>query len=256
MKHSEHTQTSLPDDIVIKIASFLELPDLCALGCCSRFWRELCRSDFIWKSLSRKRWPFLSLFDDSESKNSEFPHIIDPSVKGWRRFYIKQHTEMSRRAMSVIKFVEERSPADSLEVGDYLKAIEDMSLMQLGFKDVQMFLFKPRLNVFHNLVGLHYCINWLQVPATYVLEVLQSCEISERQVCVRWWKLGRWSYGFRMRDESHSRWVCLADLATAKEEEVLAILHRGAIHEVLRVQISMANSTSSPWSSQSTERLG
>lgn len=89
---------------------------------------------------------------------------------------------MARRAMSVIKFVEESSPADSLEVGDYLKAIEDMSLIPLGFKDVQMFLFKPRLKVLHNLVGLHYCIHWLQVPVSLLLLVL-CCSLT-------FWKFG------------------------------------------------------------------
>lgn len=42
----------------------------------------------------------------------------------------------------------------------------------------------------------------------------------------------------------------------AKEEEVLGVLHRGAIHEVLRVQISFVNSSSlTPWSRQSTQGL-
>lgn len=71
------------------------------------------------------------------------------------------------------------------------------------------------------------------------MEALESSKISEREVCVKWWKLGRWFYGFRMRDESHSRWVSLADLAMAREKEVLGVLHRGAVHEVLRVQISV-----------------
>lgn len=57
-----------------------------------------------------------------------------------------------------------------------------------------------------------------------------------------------------MGDESHSRWVSLADLAMAKEQEVLVVLQRGAIHEVLRVQISVADPTSTPWSCQSAQR--
>ncbi|XVF28409.1 hypothetical protein REPUB_Repub15cG0027100 [Reevesia pubescens] len=115
-----------------------------------------------------------------------------------------------------------------------------------------MLLFKPKLNVFLNLVGLHYCLTILQVPASRVMEALQSSKISDRQVCVNWWKLGRWFYGFRMRDESHSRCVSLEDFATAKDVEVLRVLNRGAIHEVLRVQISFANSTSNLQSSQSS----
>ncbi|KAK9288511.1 hypothetical protein L1049_016970 [Liquidambar formosana] len=243
MKQSECIQNSIPHDIALKIASSLQASDLCALGSCSRFWRELCGSDFLWVSLFRDRWPFLDGFQESSSSDTN---------KGWRGFYIIQHHKMVGRATGVIKFVEECSSSESLEVGDYLKAIKDMCLMQLGFKDVQMFLFKPDLNVLLNLVGLHYCINWLGVPAEYVMEALQSCKISERQVCVKWWKLGRWFYGFRLRDESHSRWVCLGDLAI-KEKEVLGVLHRGAVHEVIRVQISVSNPTSTPWSCQSTQ---
>lgn len=71
---------------------------------------------------------------------------------------------MADKATAVVKFVEQCSLSESLEVGDYLKAIEDMRLMQLGFMDVYFFLLKPDLNVFLNLLGLHYCIDWLQVP--------------------------------------------------------------------------------------------
>lgn len=85
------------------------------------------------------------------------------------------------------------------------------------------------------------------------MDALESCKISERKVCVRWWKLGRLLYGFRMRDEAHCHWVSLADLAMAKEEQVLGVLHRGAIHEVLRVQIYFVNPTCSAWSHQSTQ---
>lgn len=248
MKNFEHTHSSIPEDIAIKIASSLELPDLCSLGCCSRYWRELCGSEFIWEFLSKKRWPRFSV--ESNSRNPEIPL----SSEGWREFYLKQHHELAIRTQPIVKFVEESSQLNSLEVNDYLKAIEEMSSIQLGFEDVQMLFFKPGLNVLLNLVGLHYCINYLQVPAAYVVEALGRCKISDRQVCVRWWKLGRWFYGFRMRDESHVRLICLADVAN-KEENVLAVLQRGAIHEVLRVQISVIKSTSIPWSSQSSEGM-
>ncbi|XVF66284.1 hypothetical protein PTKIN_Ptkin10aG0022700 [Pterospermum kingtungense] len=239
MKQSDYTQSSLPNDVALKIASFLEVPDLSSLGCCSRLWRELCGSDCLWESLLKKRWPLLY---ESVSK--------DPNFKGWRGLYIKRHEEMRVQVASVVKFVE-RSLSESLEVSDYLKAIERLKSMQFGFKDVQMLLLKPKLNVLLNLVGLHYCLNHLQVPASLVMETLRSSKISDRQVCVKWWKIGRWFYGFRMRDESHSRLVSLEDLASAKEEEVLGVLVRGSIYEVLRVQISFPSSTSNPWSTQS-----
>lgn len=71
---------------------------------------------------------------------------------------------MEGRAAAVTEFLERCSLTASLDVGDYLKAIEDLHTMQLGFKDVQMFLFNPKRNVLLNLVGLAYCIYWLGVP--------------------------------------------------------------------------------------------
>lgn len=84
------------------------------------------------------------------------------------------------------------------------------------------------------------------------MEALDKWHIGDREVCVRWWKLGRWLYGFRMRDESHSRQVSLQHLAststTTDNSEVLGVLQRGAIHEVLRVHISVASSHPTSWS--------
>ncbi|MBA0830923.1 hypothetical protein Goarm_015417 [Gossypium armourianum] len=39
--------------------------------------------------------------------------------------------------------------------------------MQFGFRDVQMLLLKQKLNVLLNLIGLHYCLNILQVPVNF-----------------------------------------------------------------------------------------
>ncbi|PPS16030.1 hypothetical protein GOBAR_AA04551 [Gossypium barbadense] len=104
------------------------------------------------------------------------------------------------------------------KVNDYLKAIECQKLMGFGFKDVQMLLLKPKLNVLLNLVGLHYCLNILKVPASDVMEALKSSNIKNRQICIKWWKLGRWFYGFRMRDEFHFRCLSLEDLASSKDD--------------------------------------
>lgn len=67
----------------------------------------------------------------------------------------------------VIESVEKCLLTGSLEVGDYLKAVEDLCTMHLGYKDVQMLLFKPQHNVLINLVGLHYCMYRLGVPVFY-----------------------------------------------------------------------------------------
>ncbi|CAA0839932.1 Unknown protein [Striga hermonthica] len=238
MHRSANIQNSLPYDIALKIASSLQVVDLSSLGSCSRFWRDLCASDCLWEPLSKHRWPQFTSH-----------HEIDSNSKGWKGLYISKHNEMARKAASVASFVERALAYESIEVGDYLKGIELLNSLQFGFKDIQMFLLKPELNVLLNLVGLHYCIIWLDVPAEYVIEALNSRQVSEREVCVQWWKLGRWFYGFRLRDEFHSRNVSLEAMAVSNEE-VLGVLQRGAVHEVIRVQISAAKPAHKSWSCQ------
>lgn len=54
-------------------------------------------------------------------------------------------------------------------------------------------------------------------------------------------KLGRWFYGFRLRDEHESRKISLSELTMSEGASVLAILNRGAVHEVFRLRISLAD---------------
>lgn len=54
-------------------------------------------------------------------------------------------------------------------------------------------------------------------------------------------KLGRWFYGFRLPDEHQSRKISLSEITMAEGAEILAILNRGAVHEVFRLQISLAD---------------
>lgn len=70
---------------------------------------------------------------------------------------------MADGVAEIMKFVRRSSPSDSLQAGDYLRAIDNMHTMQLGFKDVQLNFFNPNLNPLLNLVGLHYCLKRLQV---------------------------------------------------------------------------------------------
>lgn len=162
---------------------------------------------------------------------------------------------MGLRARTVEMFLKACSPSESLEVGDYLKAVDTLVGLRFGFEDIQRYLFNPKMNVLINLVGLHYCLSSLGIRGENLLEVLRTCEISDRRVVVKWWKLGRWLHGYRMRDEFHSRWVSLADLATQDDGNVLGVLRRGTIHEVLRVQISAVGHTTTSWSYQLTHRL-
>ncbi|KAH1089205.1 hypothetical protein J1N35_016462, partial [Gossypium stocksii] len=232
MNQSDYSYSSLPNDIALKIASSLEVPDLSSLGCCSRVWREICGSDCLWESLVKERWPLL------------YEAVKDPNFKDWRGFYVKQHEEKKGQANSVINLVEQCSQSDSLKVTDYLHAIRCLKTMQFGFRDVQMLLLKQKLNVLLNI---------LQVPAFCITEALRNGKIVDRQVCVKWRQPGRWFYGFRIRDGYHSRCVYLEDLVTGEDDgDVLTVLERGATREFLRVQVFVVNSPSSLWSSQTS----
>ncbi|XP_050218164.1 uncharacterized protein LOC126668946 isoform X2 [Mercurialis annua] len=231
--------TSLPFDIAIKIALSLQVLDICALGSCSRFFRDICASDCLWEPLAKERWPSLS---------------SGSSTMGWRVIYVRLHREMAYKAMVVVESVEHSSSSrdGSLEVGHYHKAIQDLTSMNLSFKDIQFFLFNPNLNVLLHLVGLHYCVTSLKVPAGDIMEALVSCKISERRVCVKWWKIATWFFGFHMREEPHSRRVRLADFMMDKGEDILRILEKGAVHEVFRVEICGLNATTTERSCRSS----
>ncbi|KAG2239149.1 hypothetical protein Bca52824_090009 [Brassica carinata] len=240
--------SGLPHDIILKIGSYLQATDLCALSSCSRFWRELCHSDILWEPLFKERWPLLSTFDGD---NTLFPdaQTDDETSQKWRRVYVMQHMKMASRASEVIAFVTEWPAALSLEASEYLHAVETMSSMRLGFQDVELFLFKPNLSVLLNLVGLIYCIKHLKPGGERVLDAMRRCGVSEQLVWVKWLTLGRWSRGRRMRDETVSRQVSLADVVTGKEETVLRVLQRGVVHEVLRVCISTVDLVCTPCTS-------
>ncbi|KAL3626143.1 hypothetical protein CASFOL_029692 [Castilleja foliolosa] len=210
--------------------------DVCSLGSCSRFWRDLCGSDCVWEALYKDRWPGLSV-----DENQEF----DPNSKRWKDLYISKHNEMVEKTALITSSFESSLAYESTEFVCYLKAIELLYSLQFGFKDVQMFLLKPNLSVLLNSVGLHYCIICLRVSTDCVIEALNNCRVSERQVCIQYWKVGRWFYCFHLRDGFISRNVSLGDLTT-----VLGFANRGAIHEVTRVQISGNKPTQTLWAHQ------
>lgn len=68
----------------------------------------------------------------------------------------------------MVEFVESSSHNGSLEAGYYLKAIADLALMKdIGFIDVQFFLFSRNHSAIINLIGLHYSIACLHIPVSY-----------------------------------------------------------------------------------------
>lgn len=242
----------LPNDVAFYIASRLQVPELCALGSCSVFWKQLCASDLIWVSLSKERWPTLDLSEDSihkkeeNSKQSENAGNCDHPKLGWRAFYIKWQTEMAERAFSVVELVKQSAHYESLEVGDYQRAMELLKKTEMGFKDVQLYLLTPKCSVLVNLIGLHYCLVWLGIQSEYVKAALCTNQIGDRNVCLRWWILGQWVNGFRRGDQMHVVIASLTKLLEPKQEQFLCVIQRGIMHEVLRVQIS-ADFRTSAW---------
>ncbi|MBA0616488.1 hypothetical protein Godav_016531 [Gossypium davidsonii] len=221
MNQSDYSYSTLPNDIALKIASSLEV-------------RLLALSHLLLPLRCRifHHWVVVLGFGE------RYAGRID-----WRGFYVKQHEEKKGQADSVINLVEQCSQSDSLEVIDYLHAIRCLKTMQFGFRDVQMLLLKQKLNVLLNLIGLHYCLNILQVPAFCITEALRGGKIVDRRVCVKWRQPGRWFNGIRIQDGYHSRCVYLEDLVTGEDDgEVLTVLERGATREILRVQVFVVNS--------------
>ncbi|CAI9118719.1 OLC1v1020323C1 [Oldenlandia corymbosa var. corymbosa] len=222
---------SLPNDIVLKIASSLQVADVCKLSSSSRFWREICESDCIWKALYRKRWPeIVSDHEDSSAHDSQ-------SHQGWRKIYRCKHEEMAIKAASIIKYVEENSRFDTIEINCLEEAIGYLDSEKFGIIDVKLLFLRPEVSVLVNLMGLFYC--WLVdgVPLTEesLLEALEMAGISERQVWVKWW--------MNNQDEGipRDKLVSLKGLAARyRGGKVVDVFRRGLIGE-FPVKISAVN---------------
>lgn len=83
-----------------------------------------------------------------------------------------KHEDMARKANLIVENLRQQELSyESVGVGDYIKATEDLKAMHFSFKDVQMLLFKPKLNVLVNLAALHYCIMQLNLPVSTTIMI-------------------------------------------------------------------------------------
>ncbi|GAB4843559.1 hypothetical protein Ancab_013523 [Ancistrocladus abbreviatus] len=120
-------------------------------------------------------------------------------MQGWKGFFVERHGLMASIATDVVNFVQLRSSFISLKIRDYGNAIEMFIIPDFEFKDVELFLFKPKSNVLINFAVLFYCINYLRVPhwgPFYAILGAQSTLV--------------WM-------------IALGDLVSGKEEEVLQV---------------------------------
>ncbi|XP_024521845.1 uncharacterized protein LOC9661743 isoform X2 [Selaginella moellendorffii] len=139
----------LEDDLLERILILLESRDLCALASCSKsLWKIGCR-DGIWASVFKRRWP--------AATPHKQPH------EDWRTSYAHRHLEMASLARAVIEFVRMYACEESLEVANYLNALDLLCVRDIGFQDVLINLFSPTLSVLVNLIGLHYSLVHLKI---------------------------------------------------------------------------------------------
>jgi hypothetical protein len=88
-------------------------------------------------------------------------------LQGWKAIYMNQHRRMAVAISNVVEFVGSSLNNGSLESEYYLKAIADLALIaDIGFLDVQFFLFTSNRSAIINLIGLHYSIASLHVPVS------------------------------------------------------------------------------------------
>lgn len=84
-----------------------------------------------------------------------------------KSFYIELHKVMADRATQIAHFVNEHSKSQhSLEGAYYLRAVGELCLMGLSFRDIQLFFFNSKQNVLLNLIGLHYCLFCLGISVS------------------------------------------------------------------------------------------
>lgn len=97
-----------------------------------------------------------------------YGNYLEFGLQKWRSLYFERHIEVGLRARDVERFLKACSRYESLEVGDYLKAVDSINGARFGFEDVQRFLFKPQMNVLLNLVGVHYCLTILGIQVSII----------------------------------------------------------------------------------------
>ena len=114
----------------------------------------------------KERWPSFDLYRKTQDSNDQ--DIIRQPTKEWRSLYLKWHKVKECRATNLSKFLIKCSQHESLEVGDYLRAIGHLCSMELGFKDIQTFLFTKNQNMMLNLIGLHCSLFCLRTPGMIV----------------------------------------------------------------------------------------
>ena len=94
-------------------------------------------------------------------------------LQGWKALYINQHRRMGVAISNVVEFVGSSLNNGWLESECYLKAIADLALTaDIGFLDVQFFLFSRNHSAIINLIGLHFSIASLHVPVSKALLVI------------------------------------------------------------------------------------
>lgn len=91
----------LPDEVAVRVFSFMTPKRLSRLACVNRTWRELFKADWIWRPFFETRWPLQTLTSEADlpEVSKKFLEGVDCSGEGKRKNRRKRrfvvHWEMS-----------------------------------------------------------------------------------------------------------------------------------------------------------------
>ncbi|KAG8481052.1 hypothetical protein CXB51_025762 [Gossypium anomalum] len=223
MSQSDYSYRSLPKEIALKIASSLEIR-LLALSHLIFFFFFWYRLFLHWVVVlgNGKRYAGRIVYGSRFLKKDGlfYTKLIKTLTSSTKRRSVKLNPSLIGGTMLAIRFTQgcRLSACDRLPGNDavWFQRCSNAAAVET----------KAECSV--NLIGLHYCLNNLQVPAFHITEALWSGKIADRQVCVKW----RQPYNFRPRWRSN-RCVYLKDVVKGEDDgQVLTVLERGVTYEL------------------------
>ncbi|KAJ3678031.1 hypothetical protein LUZ60_001834 [Juncus effusus] len=212
---------NVPHELILHVVSFLNAFDVCSLRSCSKTLNEICNSDSVWKELYMKRWP--DHYSQIMCTKPEGMKILSP----WKATYISKHKEIYTAIYNHLIHVEEQLiESNSLGIRIYNATIDGLRYLKVGFEDVCSVLFRRKLHVLENLIGLHYSFLFLQVSVENLRNALSCYQLLDRELTVYWALTTPSGYMFFWPMEDYFLTLSLAEIIDG-EEAILYFLQSG-----------------------------
>lgn len=96
-------------------------------------------------------------------------------MQGWKTAYSKEHKHQEAFICNMLAthskiftsyMLATVTESEPLLHFQYLRAINDMECLKLGFEDIYLYFFRKDINVVFNLLGLHYSYFHLGLPVS------------------------------------------------------------------------------------------